>query len=65
MENWKEHNDKENKGRKEQESEEREKYSPSTMQRTQDAQMKKYMGDNNLGGNMKMPNIQMPKMPKW
>lgn len=69
LENWKEHTEKENKSRKEQESDQTDKYSPSAMQRQQSSMMKQYMGgSNNLGGSSpKMPSMNMPKMnmPKW
>lgn len=69
MENWRIANEKEQKQRSEQDSEDKAKWSPSAMQRSQDAMMKKYMGQNNLGGgnmpsmpNMSLPNVSMPKL---
>jgi hypothetical protein len=64
MENWKNHNEKENKRQSEHESEEKAKYSPSSFQRQQDANMKKYMGNNNLG-NFGAPKMPQMKLPKW
>jgi hypothetical protein len=69
LENWKEHTEKENKSRKEQESDTTDKYSPSAMQRSQSSMMKNYMGGNNnlgsMGGNMSMPKMPNMSMPKW
>lgn len=63
MEAWQKSNEKDQKHRKEQESVDRDKYSPSALQRSQSSMMKNYMGGNNNLGNMG-GNFKMPKMPK-
>ena len=65
LENWKEHTEKEQKHRKDEEDRQSAEYSPSAMQRQQGSMMQKYMGQNNMPKMPSMGSMSMPKMPKF